>query len=370
MSSNIDSGKLYRMDASESMTNANYGINTRLLSRPASSIAGTLPSLLASSSLRHGRGDHSLRAENLTVVTAVSNPVLWRSRTDLYRNFEKHILDSGAKMVAVECVYGDNQSQIAADPCVKHVVVRASGRHKIWVKENLLNIGIAASPDARYFATLDADIEFQSITWAIDTLAALQHYHVIQPWSYCYDLGPDGEHMTLHRSFADLYYKKGAVGIHQGPNSDSKHEFGHPGYAWAWTREALDMVGGLIETAALGAADHHMALALIGKVLDSVPNNLSEGYKTPLRRWEKEATRLIAGHIGALNGTIKHFWHGGKDKRAYISRWDILHRNQFDPATDMKRNTHGVWELSGNKPQLSHDIDVYFRSRDEDSNTL
>jgi hypothetical protein len=36
----------------------------------------------------------------------------------------------------------------------------------------------------------------------------------------------------------------------------------------------------------------------------------------------------------------------------------------------LKRNTYGVLELAGNKPQLRHDIDCYFRARDEDSNTL
>lgn len=313
---------------------------------------------------------HNLKASDLTVVTAIANPVLWESRIALYRSFEQHMIDSGVNLVTVECTYGDHDPVLGDNPRVQYVRVKASGIHKIWIKENLLNIGIAAAPAAKYIATLDADIEFQSPTWATDILAALQHYHVIQPWSYCYDLGPNGEHIALHHSFADIYYKKGAFGIHQGPNADSKYEFGHPGYAWAWTRQALDMVGGLVETAALGAADHHMALALIGKVGDSIPGNLTEAYKTPLYRWQSEALRLINGHIGALPGTIKHYWHGSKDKRYYVSRWDILHRNQFSPYTDMKRNTYGVWELSGNKPQLSHDIDAYFRSRQEDGNSL
>ena len=207
-------------------------------------------------------------------------------------------------------------------------------------------------------------------TWAADTLAALQHYHVIQPWSYCYDLGPKGEHIQTHRSFANLFYAKGASGIEQGPNGKPYYEFGHPGYAWAYTRQALEWVGGLVETAALGAADHHMALALVGKVGNSIPGNLTDGYKAPLYQWQGRAMPHIAGHIGALSGTIEHAWHGPKDKRAYVSRWDILHRNKFDPRTDMKRNTFGVMELAGNKPQLSHDIDAYFRSRDEDANSI
>jgi hypothetical protein len=66
----------------------------------------------------------------------------------------------------------------------------------------------------------------------------------------------------------------------------------------------------------------------------------------------------------------RHFWHGTKEKRAYIERWEILSRHSFNPTSDLKRNTHGVLELAGNKPKLSRDIDRSFRARDEDSKSL
>ena len=148
------------------------------------------------------------------------------------------------------------------------------------------------------------------------------------------------------------------------------YEFAHPGYAWAATRHALTLVGGLIETAALGAGDHHMALALIGRVRKSVPGGISAGYLRPLLRWQDRAIQHIGQNIGYVPGTIEHTWHGSKDKRAYVDRWTILTRNGFDPDTDLVRNTWGVFELAGNKPELRRDIDRYFRARDEDSNTI
>jgi hypothetical protein len=311
-----------------------------------------------------------MQANQLTVVTAVANPARWKSRIELYRQFERHMLDSGVNLTTVECVYGDHAPEIAPAPGVKHVVVHASGVHKVWNKECLLNLGIAASPAAKYIAAFDADITFRSKGWAQETLDALQHFHVIQPWSYCYDLGPHGEHLAAHRSFADLFFQKGHAGVHQGPNATGGYQFGHPGYAWAYTRQALEWLGGLIETAALGAADHHMALALVGRVNETIPGNLTDGYKRPLLQWQGRAAQHIAGHIGRLHGTIEHGWHGSKDKRAYVSRWEILARNQFDPETDLKRNTYGVLELAGNKPRLSRDIHAYFHSRDEDANSM
>jgi hypothetical protein len=42
----------------------------------------------------------------------------------------------------------------------------------------------------------------------------------------------------------------------------------------------------------------------------------------------------------------------------------------FDPSTDLKRNTDGVLEFAGNKPDLERAFDRYLRSREEDVNTL
>ena len=305
-----------------------------------------------------------MRNDLLHVVTAVANPICWESRVRLYRDFERHMLDSGVQLTVVECAYGERPFQCAGTPGVTHVPVRA--RTLTWSKENLLNLGIARI-DARYIATIDADIHFRRTDWASETVHALQQYDVVQPWSDCYDLGPHDEHMHAHRSFCRLWAE--GKPIVQGPKAIGSYQFGHPGYAWAYTRQALEWLGGLVETASLGSADHHMAQALIGRVDESIPS-LQDAYKAPLDRWQERAVRHIAGNISYVPGTIEHRWHGAKVKRNYVGRWDILVRNAFDPTTDLKRNTWGVYELAGNKPELRRDFDSYFRSRDEDSNTL
>jgi hypothetical protein len=306
-----------------------------------------------------------MRNALLHVVTAIANPIRWKSRIRLYRDFEQHMLDSGVQLTVVECAFGERPFECAGTPGVNHVPVRA--RSLVWTKENMLNLGIART-DARYVATVDADIRFRKPDWAAETVHALQQYDVVQPWSDCYDLGPNDDHLHTHRSFCRLWSERRP--IVQGPNAVGGYQFGHPGYAWAYTRQALEWLGGLVETAALGAADHHMALALIGRVDESIPGNLKDAYRQPLRQWQERATRHIAGNIGYVPGTIEHSWHGAKDKRNYVGRWDILARNGFDPVTDLKRNSWGVLELAGNKPDLRRDLDAYFRSRDEDSNTL
>jgi hypothetical protein len=305
-----------------------------------------------------------MRVESLHVITVVFNPIGWESRIRLYRDFGEHMLASGVTLTTVECALGDRPHVLEGTPRVNHVRVRANTL--LWNKENLVNIGISRLPgDWKHVAWIDADVRFRKTGWASEAVDQLQQYDVLQPWSDCYDLGPRGEHVAHHLSFCRQWWN-GA------PASPSHcYTFAHPGYAWAATRRAIDAVGGLIETAAAGAGDHHMALALIGKVRMSVPKGVSPGYLRPLLQWQNRALRDINFNIGYLEGsTIEHFWHGRKSDRKYIQRWDIITRHGFDPDTDVKRNIWGVLELAGNKPQLRHDIDMYFRQRNEDANCV
>lgn len=309
-----------------------------------------------------------MRAEQLHVVTVISNPMLWRTRIDLFRKFAQHMLDSKVNLTVVECAYGDRGYQLAGGSGYQHVPVRANTM--VWNKESLGNIGIARLPEhARYIGFFDADIEFRRPSWAEDTVEALQLYPVVQPWSDCYDLGPNDEHLESHRSFARIWHD--GKPIMQGPNAGpGAYQFAHPGYAWAFRREALDGVGGFPETAALGAADHHMAMALIGRVKESIPGNLHPAYAAPLVRWEQRALHHFRRNIGFVHGTIEHGWHGSKGLRKYVDRWQILKKHDFNPDNDLTRNLQGLIELAGNKPELHRDIDAYFRQRNEDSNSL
>jgi hypothetical protein len=112
-----------------------------------------------------------------------------------------------------------------------------------------------------------------------------------------------------------------------------------------------------------------MAMALVGRVMDSIPGNLAAEYAAPLVRWQDRAARL-GFNLGSVPGTIEHHFHGSKQKRRYVERWDILQKWHFDPQLDLIKNEFGVVELAGNKPGLRMDIERYFSERDEDANSL
>jgi hypothetical protein len=303
-----------------------------------------------------------MKSDLLHVIAPLYNPIRFANRMKVYELFERHMIESGVNLHVPECATGNRPHELTGRPHINHIPLRS--KSLVWTKENLINLALARLPDDwKYVAWIDADVIFRNKNWAAETVHALQQYDVVQPWSDCYDLGPQGQHLNHWKSFCHQHWHREKMG-HGG-----SYKLAHPGYAWAATRQAMESLGGLIETAALGAADHHMAWALIGRIQHSLPKGLTPGYIQPLVLWQERALRHINHNIGVVHGsTIEHQWHGRKDDRQYTGRWSIVIDNQFDPATDLKRNSHGVFELTHAKPKLRLDIDHYFRQRNEDLN--
>jgi hypothetical protein len=314
----------------------------------------------------------TLKPSDLHVFTARSNPLHWRAPHENWKHFAKGMLDAGVTLTVIECAYGEEDHRCAIDGA-RHIPVRAKSR--VWNKENLLNIGVHRTPEAKYVAWIDADVIFRRADWVIATLHALQHYEVVQPWKTCYDLGPNGEHMSVNTSFAYQFFTRRPL-VPAYPDTPfwqgdgGPHVYPHSGYAWAMTRAAFDGVGGLFELGGMGSGDHHMALALVNRVIDSSAPGASTAYNEELFRWQRRAWEAIKSNLGYVSGTIEHLFHGRKGDRGYQSRWGMFLKHGFDPHEDLKRNSHGVLEWAGNKPELRHDFDLYLQSRNEDINAL
>ena len=319
-----------------------------------------------------------MRADLLHVVAVYANPMRWETRSKIHAEFESHMLESGVLLTTVECAFGERPFELEDNPNINRVRVR--GKTIMWIKENLMNIGISRLPsDWKYVMCSDADIHFRRRSWASEAVHALQQYEVIQPWSDAYDLGPQDDHIKHHRGFVRQWWhdhpvcqvgKKGWA-FQGGP-----YEYPHSGYAWCYTRNAIEWLGGLIDIGVTGAGDHHMALSLVGKAEYSLPTGLgipggvTKNYSDAIFTWQDRATHHINQNIGFTWGTIEHRWHGRKNDRKYMDRWRIILDYQFDPLTDIKKNSFGVNELTGNKPRMTHALDRYFRQRNENANTI
>lgn len=304
----------------------------------------------------------------LNVIAVVSNPVRYESRYRLFREFKARMeATPNVNLICVEHAFGRRPHEVTDVNCRNHVLLRGGSEYELWIKEGLINAGLKRlyelDPDWEYVAWVDADISFDDPDWANETVHALQHYAVVQPWSMSYDLDPNQKVIHAASSFGHDF----ATGAARRPWAIYEESY-HPGYAWATTREVIDGLGKkIIEWCPLGSADHHMAHAFTGNIWAAVDPKFGAGYRRRASQFQVQADRHVKQNLGYVEGGIRHFWHGPKRKRYYIERNDILIRNRFDPDWDIATDHDGVPFLTDGKPQFRDDIRMYFRARDEDS---
>lgn len=314
-------------------------------------------------------------AQPLFVLSSVFNSPRWRSRWKLYEDFARMVEHSGAILYTVEVAFGSRDFVVTRpdNPC--HLQLRT--RDELWHKEDAINLLAQRLPcDWQYVSWVDADVLFLRSDWANETLHQLQHFDVVQMWDTAQDLGPHYETIQKHHGFVHSWRNPPpshkAIHFppyHGGPGPDGTIEY-HPGFAWAFRRDAWEQLGGLLDTAICGAADNHMARGLFGIATKGLPKGLTDGYKSPVVRWQARAERHIQQRVGVVEGQVVHFYHGPKANRRYWDRWKILVECQFDPATDVKRDSQGLWQLvteTSRQQRLRQLLHDYFRQRDEDA---
>lgn len=335
----------------------------------------------------------------LYVVTTIFNPIRYKSRWKHYERFAAHVKASGAVLVTVEAAFGERHHSLQAGisqhqvPIFGRAPTKPTEEHKarteephqyirvrtddeIWFKENLINIGVSRLPeDWKYVAWVDADLMFSRPNWVGETIHQLQHYKIVQMFSECQDVGPRYASLGKAKGFSHCYVKQYPTmsGLRMGSYGQrvGGEVLWHPGFAWACRREAWDELGGLIDFAMMGAADNHMAHALIGRVKDTFHPRLHPVYKDRLLEWQRRAERHIRRNVGYVSGLLVHYWHGRKIDRRYWDRWKVIVDNQFNPAIDLKYDWQGLLQLvdrgTPRSIKLRDDARRYFRARNEDS---
>lgn len=311
--------------------------------------------------------------ESLHVLMMYSNTARFSARARLFKEAEARF-DKTPHVITyvVEVAFGDRPYHVTERGNPRHLQLRTL--NELWHKENALNLLAQRLPrNWKYCAWIDSDVAFDSNPngWAKETIELLQHYQIVQLFHQALDLDIHDNVMHVHRGFVSSW-KAGLPFTRQ-------YGGWHPGYGWAYTRDAWNGIGGLIDWGILGAGDDHMAKMLIGRdVGDTVPRGLHPNYSMLVENWRDNAVAATKLDIGFLNTTIKHYYHGAKAKRKYWERWEILKdkcpktkqpREAFDPLRDIKRDWQGLWQLTDRKLWLRDGCREYMKSRDEDSNS-
>lgn len=308
------------------------------------------------------------------VIAVISNPLRYESRYNLFHRFRSDIERKGATLWTVECQTGQRYAQVTNWNTQRDFQIWTTGlRGLMWTKESLqkyvVNQLTAHQKDWRKVIFVDADVKF-SDEWLEKTSHELELHPVVQPWSHAVDYAPDGSAVSdkMQISFAYAYVHGIEVKSKSGYS-----EGGHPGYSLAMRREAYNDLGGLITIGALGSGDRHMLCGITGQIHNSYHPDVSPGYKRWLQQWQERAEIYIKRNLGYVPEVVRHLFHGSKRNRQYGSRWKILTNWQYDPYTDIKEDSNGLWTIVVENERQIGFRDATYRyhvSRQEDANSL
>jgi len=297
--------------------------------------------------------------DKLNVIIVVSNPCLYLKRYKLLKEFVDRMKEEDCvNLYIVELIY-ENQKYFVTDVNNKtHLQIKTNV--PLWHKENMINLAVKylLPQDYKAFAWIDADIEFESYTWATDTLKILNGYKdVVQIFNLCIDMNFDNTTLNIFNGFGYNYCKNKKY-------TTKKVDYWHPGYAWAITREAYEKIGGLYDKGILGSGDNVMALSFIGacKIIKNI--NYSDDYNNSMLEYQKKTTNLKLGYVP---GVVRHHYHGTKQNRRYTDRWKILMEHKYSPKEHITYDPFGIIiPTSMMSEKFKEDIFNYFKERKED----
>ena len=298
--------------------------------------------------------------KKLNVIVVISNPCLFARRYILLKEFVKRIEEEeeNVNLYIVEMIYKNQRFLVTDKKNKNHLQLETET--PIWHKENMVNLAVKYLLPKNYkaFAWVDADIEFENSSWAIDTLKILNGCKdVVQLFSHAIDMSNKNTNLNIFNSFGYSFSKNKKY-------TQTGIDYWHPGYAWAITRKAYEKIGGLYDKGVLGSGDNIMALAFINKCYVMNNEDYSDDYNNSMLEYEKKANKL---RLGYTPGIIRHHYHGSKKNRRYTDRWKILINHKYSPIEDLSYDKKGILIPSKKfSYEFKEDIINYFRERKED----
>ncbi len=275
-------------------------------------------------------------------------------RVENYHNFIAHMKQFDVELVTVECIFPGQQYEVTQADNSHHIQLHAD--KPIWLKENLINIGLARFPHADAYGWFDADISFANPHWLNATWELLKVANIVQPFEQVTYLDAHENVDRSIKSFGRWWTETGRVG---DPSSIV------PGGCWIIRADKFQELRGLCEWHIVGGCDDFTAQAM-GQ------HFTRHGVTTSAAQdlLQKEANHIhyvINQKIGCVSGSLFHHFHGTIANRAYSTRdINVLWKNTYDPLKDLTHNSEGVLQLADPHSKLQDDIERYFYARKED----
>lgn len=327
--------------------------------------------------------DTVLPERELAVVSCFFNPGGSAKRVSNFHAYLSSMRNSGVRCLVVELAFGNNEFRI-----VDHDdVIRLRSSDVLWHKERLLNIGISQllGEGYRKIAWLDGDIVFQDSDWPLEVANRLEQANLCQVFEtigiQTHDSGPPivaPSAVKYFRETGQLYQQPARRGVAM---LGGILKGGQSGFGWAARAEVLEQVP-LFEGAVVGGGDKLIYVASLAEDFSGSQfqdlsqskfacsacghRNRSEPYRAQMLAWAQRWSAAVDGKVDYARLHLTDMYHGKRDDRGYMTRHDILYRNEFDPANDLIRDASGCLAWRRGKDTLKREVEAYFLSRRED----
>lgn len=270
-----------------------------------------------------------------------------RPRQNL-RRFLRQVRRDGAPCFGVELCRPGQDPATADNPSWRHFTIDPD-KHMLWQKEALLNLAEELVPeDYTAVAWIDADVWFDNPNWVSEAERALTEHDVIQLFETSHWTTEDG---SVEKSYPSAVI----VGL------DDTWQ-GHPGFAWAMTRDYWRRIRGLFDRAITGCNDTVMHLAFANKPLWAA---LEAQFGLTDTRFKEWRARVGTPRMGWIAGDCYHEWHGTREDRKYWERTQLV--SSVDTDRDLTLSPDGFleWMPHVERPIIEA-IKRHFMERNED----
>ena len=213
------------------------------------------------------------------------------------------------------------EQEFQTPPLPEHVkVVKIQTNSICFHQFALYDIGLQYTTKQK-IVLLDADILFEDDDWLEKVSKALDTDTIIQPYLLTNYLNADNSISFTRQSFAAFTFRKA--------NMEQYRDVGfHIGHAWAFVRTVLPN-DRLFPYTIMGSGDNVFVTCAMNK--QSLVQRLS--YLNPkaieyLRAFNRNRNQKSV-HIGFIQTTINHLYHGEMVNRQYNNRHENLAQQKF-----------------------------------------
>ena len=308
---------------------------------------------------------HRPQRDDICVALAFYSPVGWRTPITHFLNVRKGLSASQIPTFCIELVQPGVKAvtRTTKHLCETHVIESES---VLFHKENLFNIIEQRIPSQyKKVIFLDADISLSQLDWVDRTSDVLDGVSCCQPFDFAEWFDKAGNRIQ-NGSACGKFSAGFAIAKNETPRVDRYH----PGFSWAWNREAFRRCVGFYERHPVGGGDVATAFAL-----------LPEDREMPISRWltsdaafantqsfityraNVHAQKISVGYVA--DNTARHSYHGSARDRRYNDRAVFIPAmvNGEYPMTNRFSDGLLEWDdIASNERMIE-----FFRGRNEDA---